>query len=195
MTSPSLLDGPPALTPGHVSAGDQALHTLDADAALVVALFDAHAPALLRCIRGFGLDTATAEDVLQETFVALHRHLQQRRPRSNMVGWLFQVSQNLSRREHRRRRRGVQAVAWSDAATDHLVDPHPSPELRFLEHESGRLARAAVRALPDRDQECLRLRAEGLRYRAIASALGISLGSVAKSVSRGLAHLSAAAKG
>jgi RNA polymerase sigma-70 factor (ECF subfamily) len=48
---------------------------------------------------------------------------------------------------------------------------------------------AVVQALPDTDQGCLRLRAEGLRYREIATVLGMSLGAVSISLTRSLARL------
>jgi len=46
-----------------------------------------------------------------------------------------------------------------------------------------------VQALPSNDQACLRLRAEGLRYREIAEIVGISLGSVSNSLARSLERL------
>jgi RNA polymerase sigma-70 factor, ECF subfamily len=49
-----------------------------------------------------------------------------------------------------------------------------------------------VRAMPEQDQCCLSLRAEGLRYREIARVLGISLGSVANSLERTLSRLARA---
>jgi RNA polymerase sigma-70 factor (ECF subfamily) len=48
---------------------------------------------------------------------------------------------------------------------------------------------AVVRVLPETDRCCLLLRAEGLRYRDIARALGISLGAVSLSLGRSLARL------
>jgi RNA polymerase sigma-70 factor (ECF subfamily) len=51
---------------------------------------------------------------------------------------------------------------------------------------------AVVRALPEQDQCCLSLRAEGLRYREIADVLGISLGSVAASLEKSLSRLARA---
>jgi RNA polymerase sigma-70 factor (ECF subfamily) len=48
---------------------------------------------------------------------------------------------------------------------------------------------AVVDALPDDDQSCLRLRAEGLRYREIAAVLNMSLGAVSISLTRSLARL------
>ena len=43
--------------------------------------------------------------------------------------------------------------------------------------KDGSRLMAVVHALPEADQGCLRLRAEGLRYREIAAVLGMSLGS------------------
>jgi RNA polymerase sigma-70 factor (ECF subfamily) len=51
---------------------------------------------------------------------------------------------------------------------------------------------AVVQALPQTDQSCLRLRAEGLRYREIAAVLGVSLGTVSTSLARSLSRLSRA---
>lgn len=51
---------------------------------------------------------------------------------------------------------------------------------------------AVVRALPELDQWCLSLRAEGLRYREIAGVLGISLGAVANSLEKSLFRLTRA---
>jgi RNA polymerase sigma-70 factor (ECF subfamily) len=57
-----------------------------------------------------------------------------------------------------------------------------------------RLLVAIVRVLPETDRCCLYLRAEGLRYRDIAQALGISLGAVSLSLGRSLARLARAEK-
>ena len=56
--------------------------------------------------------------------------------------------------------------------------------------EQRRRLRAVFRALPERDRQCLSLRAQGLRYREIAKALGISLGAVAKSLAHAVMRLS-----
>jgi RNA polymerase sigma-70 factor (ECF subfamily) len=58
-----------------------------------------------------------------------------------------------------------------------------------------RRLRTVVRALPERDRQCLFLRAEGLRYRDIARTLDISLGGVAKSLARTMKRLTNADEG
>jgi RNA polymerase sigma-70 factor (ECF subfamily) len=62
--------------------------------------------------------------------------------------------------------------------------------MEVLERQQRLLA--VVRAMPEQDQCCLSLRAEGLRYRNIAEILGISLGSVANSLERSLSRLARA---
>jgi RNA polymerase sigma-70 factor (ECF subfamily) len=46
--------------------------------------------------------------------------------------------------------------------------------------------------MPEADRNCLLLRAEGLRYREIADALGMSLGAVSKSIARSFEKLNRA---
>ena len=48
---------------------------------------------------------------------------------------------------------------------------------------------SVLQALPERDRDCLYLRAEGLQYREIAEVLDISLGGVSKSLARAIRRL------
>jgi RNA polymerase sigma-70 factor (ECF subfamily) len=162
----------------------------------VLALFDDCAPGLRRYVRTFGLSAEATDDVVQDVFLALFRHLQLGRPRSNLKGWLFQVAHNLALKErHRMRRRQFAEGDWDGDAADRLVDPAAGAEERLARDDRSRHLRAVLRAVPERDRRCLYLRAEGLGYRDIARALGVSLGAVAKSVTRALARLTDADRG
>lgn len=154
----------------------------------VLALFDACAPGLRRYVMAFGLGPAAADDVVQEAFLALFRHLRLGRPRANLKGWLYRVAHNhaLKHRARGRRWMGPPADSWPALL---VPDPAPSPEDRLVEGERRARLRAAARALPDRDRRCLYLRAEGLNYRDIAGVLGVSLGTVAKSLARAFGQL------
>jgi RNA polymerase sigma-70 factor (ECF subfamily) len=72
------------------------------------------------------------------------------------------------------------------------LDTEPDPEERLGERQRQQRLLAVVRALPDQEQWCLSLRAEGLRYREIAEVVGISLGSVAASLEKSLSRLTRA---
>lgn len=154
----------------------------------VLRLFDDCAPGLRRYVMSFGLATESADDVVQEVFLALFRHLCLGRSRTNLRGWIFQVGHNLALK-HRQQARRRQGAAWSVEEAEAVADPADTPEESIAVRQRQERLRSVMRALPDRDRRCLCLRAEGLRYRDIARTLGISLGSVAKSIARGLARL------
>ncbi len=149
----------------------------------VMELFDELRAPLLRYQLSLGLPVQDAEEVVQEVFLALHRHLREGKSRSNLRAWTFTVAHNLALRSRMRSQREDAAMP-EDAA-----DPSPGPEERLAASQRQATLQAVVRALPEQDRLCLSLRAEGLRYREIARILGISLGSVANSLERSLARL------
>ena len=159
----------------------------------VLALFDECAPGLRRYVVSFGLSTEAADDVVQEVFLSLFKHLCLGRSRSNLKGWIFQVGHNHALKQRQRHARAQQIDGgWLGDLADALVDPADNPEERVAGDQRRRRLQSVVRALPEQDRQCLYLRAEGLRYREIARTLGVSLGSVAKSVTRAVARLSRA---
>jgi RNA polymerase sigma-70 factor, ECF subfamily len=159
----------------------------------VLLLFDRCAASLLRYVASFGLPADQAEDVVQEVFLALFRHLRLERSRRNLTGWLFRVAHNLALKRRKRLQRRA-SVPW-DAAVHAPIDPAPNPEARLAGRERQRRLASVVQALPPRDRRCLLLRAEGLRYRDIAGTLGMSLGGVAKSLARSVRRLVNADRG
>lgn len=171
------------------SLGADRSTTLDAVRDDVLQLFDECAPRLRRYVRSFGLSAEATEDVVQEVFLSLFRHLRLGRSQRNLRGWLFRVAHNLSLKQYRRHRRHGGGDAWDAAKVEHLVDPSANPEEQLAGEQRRRRLHSVLRALPERDRRCLRLRAEGLCYRDIAGTLGISLGSVAKSVARAITRL------
>jgi RNA polymerase sigma-70 factor (ECF subfamily) len=157
----------------------------------VLALFDQCAPPLMRYVASFGMNAAETEDIVQDVFLLLFRHLRLGRPRSNLKGWLFQVAHHLALRQRRQRRRRTASVSssWDDSILARHVDPSPNPEAQLAQARRQRRLQSVLQALPDRDRRCVSLRADGLRYREIAATLGISLGAVAKSIARAMARL------
>jgi RNA polymerase sigma-70 factor (ECF subfamily) len=168
-------------------AGESTHLAADAEA-LTLALFDRYATALLRYAGSFGLGANECEDIVQEAFLALFRHVSLGRGRSNLAGWLFRVAHNLALKRRKIKSRRARDSSQASILNDRF-DPGPSPEMRLaLTRRRARL-RAIVKALPERERCCLFLRAEGLTYRDIASALSLSLGMVAKSLARTIARL------
>jgi RNA polymerase sigma-70 factor, ECF subfamily len=157
----------------------------------VVALFERLRERLMSYpLRSNPVNIQDGEEVVQEAFLARFRHLQRGGSRDNLTGWLFGVVHNLRlKRLAGARRDSENVVTLTSAAEEIAVDPNLNPEDAFAQDEIRRHLRAMVRALPEQDQKCLALRAEGLRYRQIAEVLGMSLGAVAKSLERSLERM------
>lgn len=157
-----------------------------ADEQEVIQLFDELRTRLLRYLLSFGLPAQDGEEVIQEVFLALFQHLQRGRSRQNLRGWVFRVAHNLGLKRRMARSREAEAP---DAARP---DPAENPEEQLLSSQRQKRLQAVLRALPEQDQWCLSLRAEGLRYREIAEVLGMSLAAVSTSLGRSLARFSRA---
>jgi RNA polymerase sigma-70 factor (ECF subfamily) len=158
----------------------------------VLRLFDTTAPAVRRYVRSCGVPPDVADDIVQDTFIALFQHLRKGGGRENLRAWVIQVGYRLALKHRRGEgRRGRWQSGWAPDVVE-IPDSTTGPEEALSANEDQRRLRAVLRALPDRDRQCIYLRADGLRYREIASALGISLGAVAKSMARAVGRLSAA---
>ena len=147
----------------------------------VLALFDECRGGVQRYVRSFGIEDGEAEDVVQETFLALFRHLLRGGGRSNLRGWIFRVARNLALKQRAGQQRWGRVAALA-AGVSERRDPASNPEERMLAGQRQAQLQAVVRALPVRSRRCLLLRAEGLRYREIAGALGVSVGTVANAL-------------
>lgn len=153
----------------------------------ILCLHDEFRPRLLRYAVSLGLNPPDAEDVVQETFLALFRHLLAGRPRTNLPGWLFRVAHRLALK----RRISYRRVDNCSVDPQELIcaSATSSPEVQVLLNERYRRLRRIFLVLPELDRLCLQLRSEGLKYREIANVLNISLGSVNNSLERSLNRL------
>jgi RNA polymerase sigma-70 factor (sigma-E family) len=150
----------------------------------IPALYAAHWRSLVRLAVLLVDDVTSAEDVVQDAFVALHKHSGSLRDPSAALGYVRTSVVNLSRSviRHRQVVRRHLKVAEPEAT--------PGADDYALLGEEHRLTLAAVHGLPQRQREVLVLRYwSGLSEREIATTLGISQGSVKSSASRGIATL------
>src|ERR1700722_1977037 len=94
----------------------------------VLELFDQFRNPLLRYALSFGISVHDAEEVVQEVFLSLFRHLGLRRSRKNLRGWIFRVAHNLTlkQRHANQKLRGQTASDWTIA--EQQCDPAPGPE-------------------------------------------------------------------
>jgi len=157
----------------------------------VIGLFDEFRRPLLRYSSSFGLPLEDGEEIVQEVFLSLYRHLQDGKSRENLRAWLFRVTHNLALKCRHRNRREFDVR--SDVTTEDITPGlGPDPEMQAASSQHQRRLQAVVEALPEQDRRCLLLRAEGLRYREIAGILDISLGSVSISLTRSLQRIARA---
>jgi RNA polymerase sigma-70 factor (ECF subfamily) len=135
-------------------------------------------------------NTGRAEDLTQETFLRLCRHLLDNKPLQNPKAWLFTVANNL-----------VIDFARSDGNAIDLDERNwreieesrsameSDPESLLIQNERLNRLKMAVLNLTQLQRECLHLRADGLRYREIAELLAISVSTVADAVRRATVKL------
>jgi len=156
----------------------------------VHALFEQLHTPVFRYVMRKTRDSSRAEDITQETFLRLLRHLKEERSLDNPKAWLFTVANNLAIDASR----GDAHIQDLDEATwNRIEDPGlatPDPEKLTVQRERLERLRSAVLSLTVLQRECLHLRAEGLRYREIAELMNISISTVADAVRRATLKLS-----
>src|SRR4051794_1280197 len=151
----------------------------DADGALT-ALYTAHYRSLVRLAAFLLRDSSQAEEIVQDSFVAMHGSWRRLRDPEKAESYLRQAVVNRSRSGIRRRK--VEAK----------YAPKAMPDAASAEYGAlGQLDRTAVidalRELPTRQREVLVLRYYGdLSEAQIADTLGISTGAVKSHASRGM---------
>jgi RNA polymerase sigma-70 factor (ECF subfamily) len=141
---------------------------------------------LLRYLVCLGLSGDEAQDVVQDAFLSLHRHLSAGGSKENIRSWLFRVAHNGARNRQNRydRRFGAPIDPEMDSAVDEAT-----PERAVLEKEKFLRLEMAMRQLPETERECLLLRAGGLRYREIGEVLGMATSTVGDTVDRAIKKL------
>ena len=94
----------------------------------VMELFEQFRTPLLRYAISLGLPVHDAEEVIQEVFLALFRHLQLGRSRRSLRGWIFSVAHNLALKQRYANERLCDNVVSNWAIAEEPFDPSPNPE-------------------------------------------------------------------
>jgi RNA polymerase sigma-70 factor (sigma-E family) len=156
-------------------------------------LYAAHYRSLVRLSVLLVGDVGTAEEVVQDCFVAMHGRWRSLREPDKALAYLRQAVVNRSRSVLRRRSTATRHAAGS--ATEEAPQvPGAEHDVLASEHRSAVLD--ALRRLPDRQREVLALRYYlDLSEAEIAGTLGISRGSVKTHAARGVAALRVSMEG
>ena len=142
----------------------------------------------LLCLK---LAPEVAEDIVHEAFLRLHQHLQHKNEKDqNLRAWTFRVAHNLA--VSAKRRVGeiqVDMGTLISLADTRRADGNPNPEEAVIKQELLLRVKQTVFRLPEQQQRCLHLRAEGLRYLEISEPLGMPIPTVAVHLQRAMARV------
>lgn len=169
------------------------------DEAAFARLVELHTPSMLRLAGRYVRSRSVAEDVVQETWVALLEGLDRFEERATVKTWLFRVLLNIARTRAVRERRVVPMSALDGDGGDDgpTVDParflppdaagwprhwastpydwRDRPELVALSREMLETVRRALEGLPERQRTVVELRdVDGLSAEEVCAVLGLS---------------------
>jgi RNA polymerase sigma-70 factor, ECF subfamily len=152
------------------------------DEAAFAALFNRHWSGVYRVLLRLVGSVEDAEDLSQEVFLKLYRRPLGGERDHNLGAWLYRVASNLGYNAIRAdRRRTERQGRASSLETDGSAD---QPLESVVAAEDRAAVRMVLGTLSERQHSVLILRYEGLSYAEIATALGVSPGSVGTLLSR-----------
>src|SRR5271169_3887144 len=106
---------------------------------------------LLRYLVALGLSADEAQDVAQDAFLSLHKHLAADGSQDNIRSWLFRVAHNRARncQQSYARRMGEPLDPVFDS-----ISHEATPEQALLAEEKFRRLDKAIRSLEAQEREC-----------------------------------------
>jgi len=165
------------------------------DGTAFAALLDAWSHGMLRVARGYVASEQAAEDVVQETWLAVIRGIDRFEGRSSLRTWAYRILVNIAKTHGVKDSR---TVAWSSLGPEdqgptvdpdrfrgpddpypghwrRFPDPWPSPESEVVSREVRSLVEAAVADLPHRQRVVITLRdIDGYTSEEVCAILGVS---------------------
>jgi len=146
-------------------------------------------------------DRERAEDLVQETFIRVYRHIHRFDQSKKFSTWIYTIASNLAKNELRNRSRNplvlFQTITKNWAASDERAleweDNTYRPDDLFRKRHLKQLVESVVDELPTHHREVFILREmEGKTYEEIAEITGCNLGTVKSRLNRArnnFAHL------
>lgn len=137
----------------------------------------------------WGFEDIECEDLVQETFLRVHRNLASFRGDSKFITWLWEVATNVYKNTLRSRgtqKRDAQEVSLDESDADGMAGGAMALESRerdplddLLVGERKQKLREAMKSLPPQMRRCVELRVnDDLKYREIAELMHVSIDTV-----------------
>jgi RNA polymerase sigma-70 factor (ECF subfamily) len=164
-------------------AGEHAARTLHDE---VQRIFEDAREDVYRYLLTLGLYPPQAQETAQEVFLRLYVAMRGGEQIQNPRAWVFRVAHNLGLNV---RARESHSQPFDPEFETKIRDGESSPEQSLLEKERLLRLHRAIASLSPQQRQCLHLRAEGLRYHEIASALGITNSTVGEFLRRAVSRL------
>jgi len=167
------------------------------DQSVFVDLVDAYSPGLMRMALTFVRDRAVAEEVVQETWIAVLRGIDRFEGRSSLKTWIYRILINTAKTRGQRESRSIPfsaAASYDEPAVDPdrfldaghrwagawMLGPSDwqTPEEELLQRETRDAILQAIDQLPAAQRAVITMRdVEGFPADEVAEALGISDGN------------------
>jgi RNA polymerase sigma-70 factor (ECF subfamily) len=151
------------------------------DVAAFRELFSRYAPVLGKALRRFGPTEAQLADLVQQTFLQLHRARHDFRQGAELRPWIFTIAFNLAREQLRRHRRRPESALEATDGSEHAQPPlgQHGFELR------SDMSRALGQLPPDQREVIVLHFVEELTFEEIAQKLGATAGAIRVRAHRG----------
>lgn len=137
-------------------------------------------------------DRERAEDLVQEAFIRVHRHLHRFDQGKKFSTWIYTIASNLAKNELRNRSRNPLVLFQTirkNWEADHrplqFEDTQSRPDDLFRKRHLRELVESSVSQLPEHHRKVFVLREmEGKSYEEIAEITGCNLGTVKSRLNR-----------
>lgn len=163
-------------------------------------LVERYSDRLMQYLYRFLGDKKRCEDLLQETFLRVHRNRHSYRRIAKFSTWLYTIAGNLARSEYRKRKRrrmqSIQSVNRDNEEYEmEIPDESFSPDKHAESTIQDRYIQEAMNEIPPAFREVVVLRdIQQLAYDEIAEITGLPMGTVKSRINRGRTKLQALLK-
>lgn len=141
-------------------------------------------------------DRERAEDLVQEAFIRVHRHLHRFDRQRKFTTWLYTIASNLAKNELRNRSRSplvyertLRGPVGDESRPVEYEDSRSRPDLvQHRRHLQEAVERAVTRLSPHQREVFVLRELEGKSYEEIAVVTGCNLGTVKSRLNRARQH-------